>query len=189
MCSLKNDRMISVCFQGEPFNSNVSLCPNDWCRRCWSWKILWRPTRSYRTNTKKRRPFHHRRLERKSRKSWDTWSNRQVWSWSTKWSRAKGNRALPREHTGHSKHSLPTTQEMSLHMDNNRWSIPKSKWLYSCRWRWKSSIQSAITRLGAAYGSDDELHIAKFRLKLKKVGKTTRPFRWAKSLMIIQIDK
>ena len=40
---------------------------------------------------------------------------------------------LPREHTGHSKHSLPATQEMTLHMDNNRWSIPKSKQLYSCR--------------------------------------------------------
>ena len=44
--------------------------------------------------------------------------------------------------------------------------------------RWKSSIQSAKTRLGADYGSDHELLIAKFRLKLKKVGKTTRPFRY-----------
>ena len=33
-------------------------------------------------------------------------------------------------------------------------------------------------RLGADYGSDHELLIAKFRLKLKKVGKTTRPFRY-----------
>ena len=39
-------------------------------------------------------------------------------------------------------------------------------------------MQSAKTRLGADCGSDDELHIAKFRLKLKKVGKTTRPFRY-----------
>ena len=37
--------------------------------------------------------------------------------------------------------------------------------------RWRSSIQSAKTRLGADYGPDDELLIAKFRLKLKKVGK------------------
>ena len=42
----------------------------------------------------------------------------------------------------------------------------------------KSSIQSAETRLGADCGSDHELLIAKFRLKLKKVGKTTRPFRY-----------
>ena len=46
-----------------------------------------------------------------------TWSNRQVWSWSTKWSRAKANRVLPGEHTDHNKHPLPTTEEMTLHMD------------------------------------------------------------------------
>ena len=42
----------------------------------------------------------------------------------------------------------------------------------------RSSVQSAKTRLGANCGSDHELLIAKFRLKLKKVGKTTRPFRY-----------
>ena len=47
-----------------------------------------------------------------------------------------------------------------------------------CSQRWRSSIQSAKTRPGADYGSDHELLIAKFRLKLKKVGKTTRPFRY-----------
>ena len=45
-------------------------------------------------------------------------------------------------------------------------------------WRhWRSSIQSTKTRPGADYGSDHEILIAKFRLKLKIVGKTTRPFR------------
>ena len=47
-----------------------------------------------------------------------------------------------------------------------------------CSQRWKSSIQSAKTRPGADCGSDHELLIAKFRLKLKKGGKTTRPFRY-----------
>ena len=42
---------------------------------------------------------------------------------------------------------------------------------------WRSSIQSAKTRPGVECGSDDELLIAKFRLKLKKVEKTIRPFR------------
>ena len=42
---------------------------------------------------------------------------------------------------------------------------------------WQNSIQSAKTRLGADCGSDHEL-IVKFRLKLKKEGKTTRPFRY-----------
>ena len=47
-----------------------------------------------------------------------------------------------------------------------------------CSQRWRSSIQSAKTRQGDDCGSDHELFIAKFRLKLKKVGKTTRPFRY-----------
>ena len=47
-----------------------------------------------------------------------------------------------------------------------------------CSQRWRSSIQSAKTRPGADCGSDHELLIAKFSLKLKKVGKTTRPFRY-----------
>ena len=50
--------------------------------------------------------------------------------------------------------------------------------LILCSQRWRSSIQSAKTRLGAVCGSDHELLIAKFRLKLKKVGKTTRAFRY-----------
>ena len=47
-----------------------------------------------------------------------------------------------------------------------------------CSQRWRSSIQSAKTRLGADCGSDHELLIDKFRLKLKTVGKTTRPFTY-----------
>ena len=47
-----------------------------------------------------------------------------------------------------------------------------------CSQRWRSSIQSAKTRPGADCGSDHEHLITKFRLKLKKVGKTTRPFRY-----------
>ena len=47
-----------------------------------------------------------------------------------------------------------------------------------CSQRWRSSIQSAKTRVGADGGSDHELLIGKFRMKLKKVEKTTRPFRY-----------
>ena len=48
-----------------------------------------------------------------------------------------------------------------------------------CSQRWRSSIQSVKTRPGAECGSDYEPQIiAKFRLKLKKVGQTTRPFRY-----------
>ena len=76
-------------------------------------------------------PFHHRGLECKSIKSRDTQRNRQVWPWSTKWSSAKTNRVLSREHAGHSKQPFPTTQEMTLHMDITRWSVLKSDWLCS----------------------------------------------------------
>ena len=88
-------------------------------------------SRPSRTNTPKRCPFHYRGLECKSRKSRNTWSNRQIWPWSTEWSRAKASRVLPKECTGHSKHPLPTTQEKTLYMDITRWSTLKSDWLYS----------------------------------------------------------
>ena len=139
--------------------------------------VLWWPIRP-RNNTKKRCPFHRRGLECKSRKSRDTWSNRQIWPWSTKWSRAKANRVFPREHTGHSKHPLPTTQEMTLHMDITRWSTPKSDWLYSLQPKMEKLYTVSKNKTGTDCGSDHELLIAKFRLKLKKVGKTTRPFKW-----------
>ena len=63
-------------------------------------------------------------------------------------------------------------------MDITRWSIPKSDRLYPLQSKWRNSIQSAKTRSGADCGSDHGLLIAKFRLKLKKVGKTTRPFTY-----------
>ena len=63
-------------------------------------------------------------------------------------------------------------------MDITRWSILKSDYYILCNEIWRSSIQSAKTRPGADCGSDHELLIAKFRVKLKKVGKTTRPFRY-----------
>ena len=68
-----------------------------------------------------------KKIQCKSRKSRNT---RQVWPWSTEWSRAKANRVLPRECTGHSKHSLPTTQGKTLHVFITRCSTPKSDWLY-----------------------------------------------------------
>ena len=75
--------------------------------------------------------------------------------------------SLPKEPTGHSKHPLPTTQETTLHMDVTRWSIPKLDGLYSLQPKMQNSRQSAKTRPRADCGSDHELLIAKFRLKLK----------------------
>ena len=130
---LKNDRMILVCFQGKPFNITViqDYAPTTNAEEA---EVRWfcdHLQDLLELTAKKDVLFHHRGLECKSRKSRDTWSNRQVWPWSTKWSRAKANRVLPREHTGHSKHPLPVTQEKTLHMDITRWSMSKSDWLYS----------------------------------------------------------
>ena len=63
------------------------------------------------------------------------------------------------------------------------WTSPDGQYLNHigyifCSQRWRSSIQSAKKRPGADCGSDHQLHLAKFRLKLKKVGKTTRLFRY-----------
>ena len=130
--------MISVHFQGKPF-TNITViqvytpttdakeAEVDWFCEDLQDLLELIPKKK----KKKRCPFHHRGMECKSRKSRDIWSNRQIWPWSTKWSREKANRVFPREHTGHSKHPLPTTQETTLHMDINRWSILTLDLLYS----------------------------------------------------------
>ena len=114
--------------------------------------------------------FHYRELEWKSRKSRDIWSNREIWPWSIEWSRAKANWVLPRERIGHSKCPLPATQEKTQYMDISRWSTPKSDWLYSLQPKMEKLYTVSKNKTGSWL-------IAKFRLKLKKVGKTTRPFR------------
>ena len=117
-CNLKNDRMISVRFQGKPFNITIiqAYAPTSNAEEAeveWFYEDL----QDLLTNTQKRCPFRYRGLECKSRKSKNTWGKGQIWPWSTEWSRAKANRVLPREFTGHKKHYLSTTQEKALHMD------------------------------------------------------------------------
>ena len=90
---------------------------------------------------------------------------------------------MPRECIGHSRHPLPTTQEKTLHKRRHIWTTPDGQHrnqtdYIHCSQSWRSSIQSGKTRPGDDYGSHHELLIAKFRLKLNKVGKTTRPFRY-----------
>ena len=122
-CNLKNDRMISVRFQGKPFNITVirvyALTSN--AEEAKVERFYADLQELLELTPPKRCPFHYRGLECKSRKSRNTWSNRQIWPWNTEWSRAKANRVLPRECTGQSKHPLPTTQEKTLHMDITRW--------------------------------------------------------------------
>ena len=132
-CNLKNDRMISVRFQGKPFNITVIqvYAPTSNAEKAEVERFYEDLQDLLELTPKKDILFHDRGLECKSRKSRNTWSNRQIWSWNTEWNRAKANRVLPKEHTGHSKQPLPTTQEKTLHMDITRWSTPKSDSLYS----------------------------------------------------------
>ena len=90
----------------------------------------------------------------------------------------KANRVLPREYTGHSNHPFQKHKRQLY-----TWTSPDGQYRNQidyilCSQRWRSSIQSAKTKPEADCASGHELLITKFRLKLKKVGKTTRPFRY-----------
>ena len=146
------------------------------CWRSWSWTVL--RTRPCRTHTQKRCPFHYRELECKSRESRNTWNNRQI---GLGVKNEAGQRLIDfcQENTLVTANTLFQQHKRRLYT----WTSPDGQYrnqtdyiLYSQRWR--SSIQSAKTRPGADCVSDHELLIAKFRLKLKKVGETTRPFRY-----------
>ena len=84
-CNLKNDRMISVYFQSKPFNIIViqAYAPTSNAEEAeveWFYEDL---QDLLELTSKKICPFHYRGLECKSRKSRNTWSNRQIWPWST----------------------------------------------------------------------------------------------------------
>ena len=110
-----NDRMTSVHFQGKSFNTtviqvyaattNAKEAEVEWFYEDLQDLLAVIP--------KKGCLFHRRGLECKSRRSRDIWSTRQAWPWCTKWSRTKANRVLPKECTGHSKHSYNNTRDNS----------------------------------------------------------------------------
>ena len=116
-CNLKNDKMISVRFQGKPFNIMViqAYDPTSNAGEAEVEQFYEDLQDLLELKPPKKCPFHYRGLECKSRKSRYTWSNRQIWPWNTDWSRAKANRVLPREHTDHNKHSSNNTREDSTH--------------------------------------------------------------------------
>ena len=131
-------------FQGKPFNitviqvyattTNAKEAEVEWfCKDLQDLQDLI-PT--------KRCPFHHRGLECKSRKSGDTGSNRQAWCCSTKWGRPKANRVLPKEHTGHSKHPLPTTQRWLYTRTSPDGKYQNQIDYILCSQKMRSSIQS-----------------------------------------------
>ena len=80
--------------------------------------------------------------------------------------------------TGHRKHPLPTTQEKTLHMDITRWSILKSDWLYSLQPKMEKLYTVSKNKTGSWLWLKSWTLYCQIQLKLKKVGKTTRPFRY-----------
>ena len=139
--------------------------------------VLWRPMRLSRTNTWKRCPFHYRGLECKSRKSTPGVTG--------KFGLGVQNKAGQRLTEFCQDNALVIAN--TLFQQHKRqlytWTSPDGQHLSQidyilCSQRWRCSIQSAKARPGADCGSDHELLIAKFRMKLKKIGKTTRPIRY-----------
>ena len=139
---------------------------------------LWTPTRPSRTNTHKRGPF-----------IIGEW-NAKVGSQEILGVTGKFGLGVQKEA---GQRLIEFCQENTLVIANTlfqqykrrlyTWTWPDGQYRNQidyilCHQRWRSSIQSAKTRPGAECGSDHELLFAKFRLKLKKVGKTTRPFRY-----------
>ena len=141
--------------------------------------VLWRPTRPFRTNTQKRCPFHFRGLDAK------------VGSQETPGVTCKFGLGIQNEA---GQRLIEFCQENTLVIANTlfqqhkrrlcTWTSPDDQHRNQtdyilCSQRWISKNKtSAKTRLGADCGSDHELLIAKFRLKLKEVGITTGPFRY-----------
>ena len=120
--------MISVCFQGKPINITViqAYATSSNPEEAEVEQFYEDLQDLLELTPKKDVLFIIGDWKAKVRKSRDIWTNRQIGlGVQNEARRAEANRVLPREHTGQRKHSLPTTQEMTLHMDTTRWSIPK----------------------------------------------------------------
>ena len=140
--------------------------------------VLWRPTRPSKTNTPKRCPFHYRGLYAKV-------GSQEIPGVTGKFGLGVQNETGQR--------LIEFCQENALVIANTlfqqhkrqlyTWTSPDCQYQNQidyilCSQRWRSSIQLAKTRPGADCGSDHEFLIVKFRLKLKKVGKSTRTSRY-----------
>ena len=124
---LKNDRMISVHFQGEPFNITVIqvYAPNSNPEET-EVERFYKDLQDLLELTPKKDVLFIIGDWNAKVGSQETPGVTGKFGLRIQNDRAKANRVLPRECTGHSKHPLPTTQEKTLHMDITRWSTPKS---------------------------------------------------------------
>ena len=179
-CNFKNDRMISVCFQGKPFNITVIQA--------------YAPTSN--AEEAEVEQFYEDLQD-----LLELTPKKDVLFISGNWKAKIGSQETPgvtgkfglgvRNEAG--QRLIEFCQENALVIANTLFQLHERR-LYTwispdgqhqnqidyilCSQRWKSSLQSTKTRPGADCGSDHELLIAKLILKLKEVGKTTRPFRY-----------
>ena len=116
---------------------------------------------------KKRCPFHYRGVGCKSRKSRNTWSNRQIWPWNTEW---RGQRVT--EFCQENTLVIANTLFQQHKRRFCTWTSPDGQYRNQidilCSQRWRSSIQSAKTRPGADCGSDHDSLLASSDLNWRK---------------------
>ena len=141
--------MISVHFQGKPFNITVIqvyvLTSNT--EEAEAEQFLWRPTRPSRTNTQNRCPFHYRGLECKSRKSRDTWSITGKFGLGVQNEAGQRLTEFCQENTLVIANTLLQQHKRRLYT----WTSPDNQYWNQidyilCSQRWRSFIQSAKTR-------------------------------------------
>ena len=178
-CNLKNDRMISICFQGKPFNITViqvyvSTSNAEEVEVEWFYEDL------------------KDILELTPPKDvlfiigdWNAKvGSQEILGVTGKFGLGVQNEAGQRLIEFCQENVLVIANTLLQHKRRlYTWTSPDGQYgnqidYIFCSQRWRSSIQSTKTRPGADCGSDHELLVAKFRLKLKKVGKTTRIFRY-----------
>ena len=170
-------RWAHIFYSTIQYHRNPSLCPNHQRQRSWSWMVLWWPARLPGSNTQKRCPFHIGDWNAKV-------GSQEIPGVTDKFGLGVQNEAGQRltefcqENTLVIGNTLFQQHKRPLYT----WTSPDGQYRNQIDYtlfshRWKNKPQSAKTRLGADCGSDHALLLAKFRLKLKKVGKTTRPFR------------
>ena len=133
--------------------------------------VLGRPTRPSRTNTKKRCPFHHGDWNAKV-------GGQEIPGVTGKFGLEVQNEAGQRLTEFCQENALVTTNTFFQKHKGSlyTWTSPNAQYWNQidyilCSQRWRSSTESTKTRPKADCGSDHELLIAKFILKLKKVGK------------------
>nr|XP_042086679.1 craniofacial development protein 2 isoform X3 [Ovis aries] len=178
-CNLKNDRMISVRFQGKPFNLTVIqvYAPTPYAEEGEVYRFYEDLQHLLEITPKIDVLFIIGDWNAKV-------GSQEIPGITGRFGLGMQNEAGRRliEFCHHNRLVITNTLFQQPSRRLYTWTSPDGRYrdqidYIICRQRWRSSVQSAKTRPGADCGSDHKLLIAKFRLKLKIIPKTTRPFR------------